>query len=99
MRWYAFGLAAGLLAAQDLAPVSIKVDVSLVNVAFIVRDSAGALSRDLTKDDIEVFEDGVKQEVKFFGRSNDLPLRLALVVDVSGSQEDISKDPKFPATR
>ncbi len=36
-------------------PVAIKVDVSLVNVAFIVRDGSGALAAGLTKDDIELY--------------------------------------------
>src|SRR5690349_7567213 len=80
-----------LLLGQSPPEPSIKVDVSLVNVAFIVRDSTGALTTGLTRDDIEVFEDGVKQDVRFFGRSGDLPLRLALVADVSGSQEKFIK--------
>jgi len=90
MRCFALlALACGALAAQE--PLSIRVDVNLVNVAFIVRDSSGALAGSLTRDDIEVFEDGVRQEVKFFSRSNDLPLRLAIVADVSGSQDKFIK--------
>jgi Ca-activated chloride channel family protein len=88
MRTFLF-LAAAALFAQE--PLSIKVDVSLVNFAFIVRDQSGALAGTLTKDDIEVIEDGVPQQVRFFGRSADLPLRLALVMDVSGSQEKFVK--------
>jgi len=76
-----------LLFAQQPPEPSIKVDVNLVNVAFLVHDAAGSLAGNLTRDDIEVFEDGVKQDVRFFGRSADLPLRLALLADVSGSQE------------
>lgn len=83
MRKFLFLMAAGLLAQE---PLAIKVDVRLVNVAFIVRDQSGALAGSLKKEDIEVIEDGVAQEVRFFGRSADLPLRLALVIDVSGSQ-------------
>src|SRR4051812_31086584 len=77
--------------AQEPAEPSIKVDVSLVNVAFIVRDQTGVLDRRLTKGDIEVFEDGVRQEVRFFGNSGDLPLRLALAADMSGSQQKFMK--------
>lgn len=80
--------------AQETAPVAIKVDVRLTDIAFIVRDTAGRLASDLRKDDIEVFEDGVKQQVRFFGRSNDLPLRLGLVVDASGSQEKFTRQHK-----
>jgi Ca-activated chloride channel family protein len=78
--------------AQEPAEPSIKVDVSLVNVAFIVRDHRGVLDRSLTKDDIEIYEDGVRQDVRFFGKSGDLPLRLALVTDMSGSQQKFIKD-------
>src|SRR5258708_21276711 len=68
-------------------PGSRQVDVNLVNVAFIARNPSGTLIRNLTKDDIEVFEDGAKQEIQFLSRSEDLPLRLGLVVDASGSQD------------
>jgi Ca-activated chloride channel homolog len=65
----------------------IRVDVSLVNVSFTARDRTGTLVSNLTKDDVEVFDDGVPQAVSFFARSADLPLSLGLVVDASGSQE------------
>jgi Ca-activated chloride channel homolog len=69
----------------------IRVNVQLVNVAFSVRDSRGALVQGLTKDDVEVFEDGVPQKISFFARSLDVPLTLGLIVDVSGSQDHFSK--------
>ncbi len=84
-------LVAATVLAQEPPEVAIKVDVSLVNVAFIVRDRAGTLNRNLAKDDIEIFEDGVKQDVRFFGKSGDQPLRLALAADMSGSQEKFMK--------
>jgi hypothetical protein len=40
--------------AQDVSP--FRVDVHLVNVAFSVRDSSGALVSNLSKDDFEVFK-------------------------------------------
>jgi Ca-activated chloride channel family protein len=75
--------------SQVQAP--IRVDVNLVNVAFAVRDYSGALVRDLTKDEFEVFEDAVPQTIAFFARSADVPLTLGLVVDFSGSQEHFLK--------
>ena len=69
----------------------IHVAVNLVNVAFSVRDARGALVENLTKDDIEVFEDAVPQKISFFARSADVPLTLGLIVDVSGSQDHFSK--------
>lgn len=69
----------------------IRVDVNLVNVAFTVRDAGGALAPNLTRDDFEVFEDGVPQKISFFARSTDVPLTLGLVMDMSGSQEHSMK--------
>jgi Ca-activated chloride channel family protein len=69
----------------------IHVAVNLVNVAFSVRDARGALVENLTKDDVEIFEDAVPQKISFFARSTDVPLTLGLIVDVSGSQDHFSK--------
>ena len=69
----------------------IQVNVKLVNVAFSVRDSGGALVSSLTKDDVEVFEDAVPQKISFFAHSVDVPLTLGLIVDFSGSQEHFLK--------
>jgi Ca-activated chloride channel family protein len=80
-------LAAGACAAQE----RIRVDVNLVSVGFSVRDARGALVENLTKDDVEVFEDGVPQKVAFFARSQDVPLTLGLIVDASDSQEHFRK--------
>src|SRR5882724_7841126 len=78
---------ASLLFAQEAAPPSIKVEVGLVNVGFTARDTRGRLVTDLTRDEIEVLEDGVRQPIQFFGRSADLPLEFAILLDMSGSQE------------
>ena len=51
----------------------------------------GALVNNLTKDDVELYEDGVPQKIEFFAKSTDLPLTLALIVDVSGSQDHFGK--------
>ncbi|HVS88233.1 MAG TPA: VWA domain-containing protein [Candidatus Acidoferrum sp.] len=69
----------------------IRVAVNLVNVGFAARDSHGALVDNLTKDDVEVFEDAVPQRIAFFARSLDVPLTLGLIVDASGSQDHFTK--------
>jgi Ca-activated chloride channel family protein len=74
-----------------LSQERIRVKVKLVNVAFSARDSHGALIENLTKDDVEVFEDAVPQKISFFARSVDVPLSLGLIVDFSGSQGQFSK--------
>jgi Ca-activated chloride channel family protein len=80
---------AALLHAQD--ELAIHVDVKLVNVAFTARDANGRLVADLTRDDIEVLDDGAPQPISFFAHSADLPLALGLIADASGSQESFLK--------
>ena len=80
-----------------LVPVTVaaqqplRVDVNLVNVSFTARDSRGALVGNLQKDDIELLEDAIPQKIDFFGKSTDLPLTLALIIDVSSSQDHFGK--------
>ena len=82
---------AGFPAVAAFSQQPIRVNVNLVNVAFIARDASGALIGNLTKDDIELYEDAVPQKIEFFAKSMDLPLTLALIMDVSGSQEHFEK--------
>ncbi len=72
--------------ASDPAP-TIKVDVNLVNVLCTVRNKNGGLIGNLEKRDFTVFEDGKQQEIKNFSRETDVPITIALLVDVSESQE------------
>ena len=81
----------GLLANPIFAQEPLRVEVNLVSVTFSVRDAHGALLENLTKDDLDVFEDAVPQKIAFFARSVDLPLTLGLIVDASGSQDHFSK--------
>jgi len=83
--------AACLLAPALVAQAPIRVDVSLVNVGFSVRDARGNLLTNLTQNDFEITEDGVPQKIAFFARSSDVPLNLGLVMDVSGSQQSFIK--------
>jgi VWFA-related protein len=77
-----------LLLAQDDA-ATLKVEVSLVNILFNVRDKKGGLVGSLNKDDFKVFEDGKEQAVKFFNRETDLPITVGLLIDVSASQGNL----------
>jgi VWFA-related protein len=63
----------------------IQVRVELVNVLATVTDKKNRLVTDLTKDDFRVFEDGKPQEIRFFSRETDLPLRIGLLIDTSNS--------------
>ena len=66
----------------------IKVRVELVNVLTTVTDKKNRLVTDLTKDDFRIFEDGKPQDICFFSRETDLPLRIGILVDASNSIRD-----------
>ena len=75
----------------------IKVDVDIVNALFNVRTKKGGIVGTLTKDDFEIYEDGKKQEIKYFSRESNLPLTIGMLVDVSMSQEFLIEQEKASA--
>jgi Ca-activated chloride channel family protein len=62
----------------------LKLETTLVQVPVITSDPGGRYIIDLKKKDFTVFEDGIKQEIEFFG-SVDEPFSVALLLDSSGS--------------
>jgi VWFA-related protein len=68
---------------------TFRVDVSVVNIFFNVKDKHGALLPGLTKDDFEVKEDGTLQKIKYFSAETNLPLTLGILIDTSGSQQNV----------
>ena len=77
--------AVGLTAAAPQQPPSFRAGVELVSLNVTATEGTRYVT-DLTQNDFSVFEDGVKQEITFFTRSN-LPIALALLVDTSASME------------
>jgi Ca-activated chloride channel family protein len=73
-----------LLLAQDQTPI-FRTDVRLVRILATVRNKAGQLVGTLKKEDFEVYDNGVKQDVAIFERQSNQPLSVALLIDVSGS--------------
>ncbi len=67
-------------------PQIFRAGVELVSLNVTVTDSQGRYVTDLEQTDFSVFEDGAKQELSFFNRSN-LPIALSLLVDSSASME------------
>jgi VWFA-related protein len=65
---------------------TLKINVSIVQLFFNVKDKHGALMPNLTKDDFELSEDGKQQTVKYFTPETNLPLTLGILIDSSGSQ-------------
>jgi Ca-activated chloride channel family protein len=66
---------------------SFRTAIDVVSMNVTVVDSGGRYITDLNQDDFEVFEDGAKQELTLFNRSN-LPVALSLLIDTSSSMED-----------
>ncbi|MEO5739382.1 MAG: VWA domain-containing protein [Vicinamibacterales bacterium] len=73
-----------LIRAQQPAFRS-AIDVVSMNVT--VTDSTNKYITDLTEKDFEIYEDGVKQDLTLFNRTN-LPVALSLLIDTSSSMED-----------
>jgi VWFA-related protein len=68
---------------------TLKVNVNLVSLYFTVHDKRGALIPHLTKDDFTIFEDKEPQKIKNFNAENDQPLTLGILLDTSGSQQNV----------
>jgi Ca-activated chloride channel family protein len=75
--------------AQEQIPKGdqpIRVRVDMVSLPVVVTDKVGRRITDLTQDDFQIFENGVRQEIAGFG-ATDEPLKVALLLDTSGSTE------------
>jgi VWFA-related protein len=80
-------VAAAGLAQQDRADdqrPQFRVSVDTVSLAVTVLDAEGRLVTDLPQDNFQIYEDGVEQQIQFFSRG-ELPLRMVILVDTSGS--------------
>jgi len=62
-----------------------SAEVKVVSLLATVRDKHGHILNDLSKDDFALQEDGRPQVIKYFAQETDLPLKLGLLVDTSGS--------------
>ena len=85
------GTAIDITAAHSISPSPtpppeddvIKIETELVNVLFSAQDRDRRLLTDIKKEDIQILEDGVVQEIAEYGQQVDLPLSLAILVDTS----------------
>jgi VWFA-related protein len=64
---------------------SIQVTAGLVHLMVTVTDRKRNLVTDLDQKDFKISENGVAQNIRFFGRDTDLPLRIGLLLDTSNS--------------
>jgi Ca-activated chloride channel homolog len=92
-------LALNAVASLALLPLAAEaqdrtftVDVRLVRLLAAVQDDHGKPAADLKQEDFTVYDNGFKQDVSVFERYTELPLSVALLVDISGST---AKDLKY----
>ena len=85
----ATAVAAPLLtsAQQPAGQASFRTAIDVVSMSVTVTDSMTRYVTDLEEKDFEIFEDGVKQDLVLFNRTN-LPVALSLLIDTSSSMED-----------
>lgn len=75
-------------------PVSPQPQSSIARVSITATDDSGHWVSDLRKQDVAIYEDGVRRTVLGLQRDFDTPISIGLVVDTSGSMSW-----KLPATR
>jgi Ca-activated chloride channel family protein len=66
---------------------SFRSGIDVVSLNVTVADGAGRFVTNLDRDTFSVYEDGIKQQLTFFNRSN-LPIALSVLLDTSASMED-----------
>ena len=76
---------------------SFRAGVEIVSLNVTVTDAAARYVTDLEQEDFSVFEDGVKQDITFFNRTN-LPIALALMIDTSASMDSKLPTAQLAAT-
>jgi len=71
--------------SQDVE--TLKIDTDLVTVPVIATDTGGIYITDLQKEEFTIAEDGVRQEIAFFGKVA-APFHVLLMLDTSSSTQD-----------
>ncbi|MGI8919380.1 MAG: VWA domain-containing protein [Pyrinomonadaceae bacterium] len=84
-----FAIGARDISAQnpDEPDEVIRVETDVTNLPFTALDKQKRFITTLREEDIRVFEDNVPQQLFTFQRETDRPLALALLIDVSASEE------------
>lgn len=70
---------------ENLNNQKFRIEVKEVQIPFSVFDKKGNMVLDLQKEDFQILEDGVQQEVRYFSGPTNLPLRFGLLLDTSSS--------------
>ena len=74
-------------AGAQQQPTFIR-EVNLVDVLLTVLDRRNKLVPELEKGDFKISDENVRQEIRFFSKQSDLPLRIGMLLDTSNSIRD-----------
>src|SRR5712692_654719 len=74
--------------APQQSPEKIVREINLVDVLFTVLNRRNKLVPDLDKESFKVMDDGIRQDIRYFSRQTDLPLRIGMLLDTSNSIRD-----------
>lgn len=74
---------------QGQNPPTIKAEVNLVNLFATVRDKNKRVITDLKQDNFKIFEDGHEEKIAFFSKEMTMPITLGLLLDTSGSEQNM----------
>ena len=86
---FAFAILFAAVAATALAAQGqrIRSGVELVSLNVTATDGGGKYVTDLNEEEFEVYEDGARQKLTFFSRTQQ-PIALALLLDTSASMDE-----------
>src|SRR6185437_1707293 len=67
------------------------VHVDFVQIPFTVKDSKNHFVPDLTWRDVRIYENGLRQQIRFWSGTDPFPLSVAFVIDQSVTQDTMDK--------
>src|SRR5437016_10196859 len=67
---------------------TIKSVVNLVDVLFTVLNRRNKLVPELEKSDFKIWDDKYPQEIRYFSKQSNLPLRIGMLLDTSNSRSE-----------
>jgi Ca-activated chloride channel family protein len=86
---------------DDEIPVgdeTLKLNTELVNLVFTAVDKNNRAVGDIRQEEVTILEDGQPQPLFIFKREATLPINIAIVIDLSGSQEHTFAQEKMAAS-
>ena len=76
-----------MLLAQDRSSTPFRAGIEMVSLNVTVTNQSDQFVKNLEGTDFFIFEDGIKQDVTFFNRTQE-PVAVSLLLDSSASMED-----------